>query len=128
MMTVGRCRKQIKDFSSFYAATQVTIAAEVSPSCVTTHTAQDVRHGRGEQGGMTTKTSTREDVDALCFLFLETLKSIFFSPGSTQPFQTTPHRAHLAMKQGAGFQAISSAGHKITSNLPALQADGHHSP
>lgn len=128
MKTVGTHRKQIKDFSSFGAATQTTAAAEASPARVTTRTAQDGRQGRGQQGGMTTKTSVREDVAALCLLFVQTLKGIFFSPGSSQPFQTTPHQAHLALKQGVGFQAIPSPGHKITSNLPALQVDGQHSP
>lgn len=89
MMTVGACRRQIKDFSCFYVDTQTATAAEASPSCVTTRTAQDVRHGRREQGGMTTQTSVTEEVAALHFLFLQTLKSIFSpwgAPSLSKPF------------------------------------------
>lgn len=82
------------------------------------------------------RRARRDDNTNLCdrrggcssFLVFTNFEKHFFSPGSTQPFQTIPHQAHLDLKQGVRFQAIPSHGHKITSNLPALQADGHHSP
>lgn len=70
----------------------------------------------------------RRDEAALSFTVFTNSGKHYFSPESPQPSQQASHRAHRALKQVVGFEAIPSPIHKTTSKLPVWQVDGHNGP